>query len=282
MTNSIHVLNGDAILPIFQNSGIKGEIAICREMFCEGPILEQVASDDFWKQRYAFYEKYLNVGKLEYFDKTIKEILKIEDLAIYDEIVLWFEYDLFCQVNVIALCSFLLQNYRKDVTYNLVCVGRVKGKTNLQSLSDFSSEEYLELYNNRVKLTKNNLVFADQAWKLYVQNNYKDLSDFNFSKSGKFIYLQAAINQHLKRFPFENGLNEIENKIVQIIGSEALTSLEIVNKLLFWQNENSVYGFGDMQFFTYLKELNNYFFIDDEKYYLNEAGKRKLSTNGIE
>ncbi|SFS63693.1 DUF1835 domain-containing protein [Lutibacter maritimus] len=281
MTNSIHVLNGDAILPIFQKSGIKGDIVICREMFCEGPILEQVASDDFWKQRYAFFEKYFSIGKLEYFDKTIKEILKIEDLAVYDEIVLWFEYDLFCQVNLLAMCSFLLQNYRKDVTYNLVCTGRVKGKTKLHSLSDFSSEEYVALYKNKVKLTKNNLIFADQAWKLYVQNNYKELSDFNFSKTGKFTYLQAAINQHLKRFPQENGFNEIENKILQIIASEALSSEKIVQKLLFWQNENTVYGFGDVQFFAYLKELNNFFFVDDEKYYLNENGKRKLLSNGL-
>jgi len=165
MTNTIHVLNGDAIIPIFRKSEIKGEVVIWREMFCEGPIVEQVASDDFWKNRYAFFENKFGVDKLEYFDKTIKEILPLRDLAIYHEVVLWFEYDLFCQVNLIAVCSFLLQNYRKDVTYYLVCTGKVKGKLNWNSLSDFSSDEYIVLYKNRVKLTKNNLLFAEQAWK---------------------------------------------------------------------------------------------------------------------
>jgi hypothetical protein len=42
-----------------------------------------------------------------------------------------------------------------------------------------------------------------------------------------------------------------------------------------------VYGFGDVQFFAYLKELNNFFFVDAEKYYLNENGKRKLLSNGL-
>jgi len=281
MTNTIHVLNGDAIIPIFRKSEIKGEVVIWREMFCEGPIVEQVASDDFWKNRYAFFENKFGVDKLEYFDKTIKEILPLRDLAIYHEVVLWFEYDLFCQVNLIAVCSFLLQNYRKDVTYYLVCTGKVKGKLNWNSLSDFSSDEYIVLYKNRVKLTKNNLLFAEQAWKLYVQNNYKDLADFNFNKAGKFNYLQGAINQHLKRFSQENGLNEIENKILQIVASEELTSEKIVQKLLFWQNKNTVYGFGDLQYFMYLKGLNKYCLIKDGKYYLNEIGKRKLITNGL-
>ena len=237
---------------------------------------------DFWKNRYAFFENKFGVDKLEYFDKTIKEILPLRDLAIYHEVVLWFEYDLFCQVNLIAVCSFLLQNYRKDVTYYLVCTGKVKGKLNWNSLSDFSSDEYIVLYKNRVKLTKNNLLFAEQAWKLYVQNNYKDLADFNFNKAGKFNYLQGAINQHLKRFSQENGLNEIENKILQIVASQELTSEKIVQKLLFWQNKNTVYGFGDLQYFMYLKGLNKYCLIKDGKYYLNEIGKGKLITNGLQ
>ena len=278
MTNSIHVLNGDAILPIFQNSGIKGELVIWREMLCDGPIVDEVASDDFWKNRYDFFEKELEISKLEYFDKTIKETLKLDDLAIYDEVVMWFEYDLFCQVNLLALCSYLLQNYRKDVIYNLVCVGRVKGKNSWQTLSDFTAEEYLNLYENRIKISKNNLIFANQAWKLYVQNNYKEIADFNFSKAGKFTYLQGAMNQHLKRFPSENGLNEIEQKILEIINSKPTTEQEIVGELLIWQHEHTMYGFSDVQYKMQLKKLERFYTFEAEKFSLNLKGKKLLTA----
>ena len=60
------------------------------------------------------------------------------------------------------------------------------------------------------------------------------------------------------------------------------TAKEIVQKLLIWQLENTVYGFGDLQYFMYLKQLNKYFLIKDDTYYLNEIGKRKLNTNGLQ
>ncbi|WP_372744055.1 DUF1835 domain-containing protein [Lutibacter sp.] len=277
MVKTVHVLNGDAILPIFKKSNIQGDVVIWREMLCDGPLDTIVASDEFWKKRYAFFEENFAVSKLEYFDKTIKELLKIDDLAEYDEIVMWFEFDLFCQVNLIALCSYLLQNYRKDVTYHLVCPGKVKGKERMQTLADFTSEDYKKLYENRLKISKNNLIFADESWKLYVENNAEKLKKFNFKKWSKFEYLQLAINEHLKRFPQENGLNEIENKIIKIVATEALTSAEIVKKLLFWQQENTVYGFGDLQYFTYLNMLKKYFVIKDEKYYLNTVGKNLIN-----
>lgn len=277
MNKTIHVLNGDAIVPIFNNAEIKGDRVIWREMLCDGPLDSTVASDEFWKKRYAFFEEKYEIQKLDYFDKTIKELLKVEDLANYDELVMWFEYDLFCQVNLMALCSFLLQNYRKDVLYYLVCVGKVKGKESFQSLSDFSAKEYQTLYTNKIKITRSNLLFMDQCWKLYVNNNYDALKDFNFNKYSKFRYLQGAINQHLKRFPNKKGIHEIEETLLKLINEKPYTATEIVAKMLEWQKLNTVYGFGDLQYFTYLKELNNYYNIKNNKYYLNKLGSSLIS-----
>ena len=47
----------------------------------------------------------------------------------------------------------------------------------------------------------------------------------------------------------------------------------IVRNLLIWQQKYTVYGFGDLQYMLYLKKLDKYYIIKDEKYYLNDAGK---------
>ena len=152
MSKTVHILNGDSTAYFINESALSGELIIFREMFCEGPLSENIGSDDFWILRYAFFEDELEVSKLEYYDKIIKEFVKIENVSQNDEVVLWFEYDLFCQVNLMALCTYLLHFYRKDITYYLVCVGAKKNKENLQTLSDYSPEEYTVLYENRVKL----------------------------------------------------------------------------------------------------------------------------------
>lgn len=277
MANTLHIVNGDSTAEILKKSNLSGDTIVWREMLCEGPVSKIVGNDEFWKKRYAYFENELSVSKLEYFDKTIKNLIQIEDLPMDVEVVLWFEFDLFCQVNLLAACNFLLQNFRKDLKYSLVCTGYVKEKDRLQSLSDFTIYEFPLLYENRIKLSKPNLQFASDCWEVYAENDIEKLDNFNF-KNRKFMYLQEAIIQHLKRFPAENGLNEIQQKTLEIIKSKPLTENEIVKELLIWQQKETVYGFGDLQYLLTLKKLKNYYTIKDTEYFVTTEGEKLLTT----
>ncbi len=276
MSRSLHILNGDSTVNTFTKTEISGDIIVWREMLCEGAITDEIGSDVFWKSRYDFFENELEVGKLDYFDKTIKELVKLEELSNYKEVVLWFEYDLFCQVNLIAACSYLVKSFRKDINYFLICTGKEKGKDQLQTLSDYSPDEYKTLYKNKVKLTKNNLLFAEDCWNLYVENNLEKLKRYDFSKSSKFEYLQMAIDQHIQRFPNKNGLNQIEIKILELINSGLTDKNKIVRQLLIWQQKETVYGFGDMQYFRTLKKLKIFYTDDNDVILLNKKGKELI------
>lgn len=274
MANILHIVNGDSTAEMLKQTAIKGDVIVWREMLCEGPICKNFGSDEFWKMRYAYFENELGVSKLDYFDKSIKEIIQLEDVSTYNEVVLWFEFDLFCQINLMALCSCLLTSFRKGVDYKLVCTGYVKGEERLQSLADFKIEEFNELYQKAISISKNNLEFATECWNVYAENNVDHLKAFDFNKQRKkFPYFQKAIEQHLLRFPDKKGLSEIDHKILEIINDAALTENEIVRNLLIWQIAKTVYGFGDLQYVQYLKKLNCYYKISEEKYYLNESGK---------
>lgn len=274
MTNILHILNGDSTAEIFDKTSIVGDIVVWREMLCEGVVKSEIGSDDFWKSRYDFFESEFGIGKLEYFDQTIKELVKLEELSTYREVVLWFEYDLFCQVNLIAACSYLIKSFRKDINYYLVCTGKEKGKDQLQTLSNYGPNEYKILYKNKVKLTKNDLLFAEYCWNLYIENDLIKLKNNDFSKNSKFEYLPMAIDQHILRFPNKNGLNQIENKILELINSGLTSKNKIVRQLLIWQQKETVYGFGDMQYFMTLKNLKKFYTDHNNVILLNNKGKQ--------
>ncbi|MDY7396211.1 DUF1835 domain-containing protein [Aureibaculum sp. 2210JD6-5] len=272
MNKTLHILNGDSTAEILKQTSIEGDIVVWREMLCEGPICNEVGSDEFWLQRYRYFKNELGVPKLEYFDKTIKEIIKLEDVSLYDEIVLWFEYDLFCQVNLMAACTYLLESYSKSVNNYLVCTGREKNKEQLQTLADYPPESYPKLLEDRIKLSRNNLLFAKECWEMYVENDLKKLKEFNFNQQPKFAYFQLAMDQHLERFSKSNGLNQIQQKILEVIDENKLDKNGIVKKMLKWQRKETVYGFGDLQYFNYLDKLKEYYSINNEIYQLNEKG----------
>jgi len=273
MSKTLHILNGDSIRSILEQSGIEGDVVVWREMLCEGPLHKEVASAQFWDDRYAYFENELNVNRKEYLEKSISEIGKLEDVSNYTDVVLWFEFDLFCQVNLLALSTYLLDNYETKTNYHLICTGKVEGKEQLQSLANFSPLEFNDLFKNKIALNKSDLEYAKECWAVYVENDIEKYKSFNFNQSSKFQYLKPAIDQHLLRFPTNNGLNQIENKVLKIINSSILNENEIVRELLIWQQSETVYGFGDVQYFQYLKKLNKYITVKDSGYYLNDAGK---------
>ncbi len=270
MIKTLHILNGDSTRQIFSETTLNGDLLVWREMLCTGPLHKDVGSDQFWIKRYDFFEKEAGIDRLTYYDKTIKEIIKIESISRYNEVVLWFEFDLFCQINLLALCSYLLKYFRKDVNYYLISTGKTK-KVYL-SLADYLPEEYENLYRNKIKISRNDLLFAEESWNMYVENDEEKLRKFDFSKNKKFGYLQIAMDQHLKRFSGSNGLNQIEFKILETIESGIYNKSEIIRTLLNWQKMSTVYGFGDLQFEICLKKLKNCYSIVNELYSLNTKG----------
>lgn len=276
--NTIHILNNDATAQILEKSEIKGDIIVWREMLCEGALHKNVGSDEFWKKRYAYFKKKFNIEPIKYYDTTIREIKKVEDLSNYNEVVLWFECNLFQQLNLLALCTYLVTNYVKTTTYFLVYFEKENEKEPVQPFTNFSTINFKSIFKNKIRLSKASLLFAKESWEMYVENDIDKLQKFNFNKNSKFKCLQKTINQHLLRFPSEKGLNQIEYKILRIVNSGIFTEKQIIRTLLIWQQKETVYGFGELQYFNYLKQLKKYVEIKESKIYLNKKGREVIGV----
>ena len=278
MTSRIHIVNGDFTKSSLEQSNLEGEIVVWRELLSDGPVSEPVFSDQFWQARYDYFEQELGVSRLEYFDKTIKELLKAEYLEEVDEVVLWFEYDLFCQVNLMALCSFLLEHFRKDVKYSMVCVGREKGRDGWQTLADYAPEAFASLYESRINMSRASFEYAHKCWNVYAQKDKEAIQNFNFRKNKRFKYFHVAMQQEMERFPDENGLNQIDRKIVELVSEGNHSLKDLVKLLLFWQKAETVYGFGDLQYVQRLNKLAQLFNEKKGVLVLNSNGKKLLTT----
>ena len=105
----IHALSGDAQVETFNETGIDGDVVVCRECLIEGPV-RAANLDDFWRARAEF----LDVDFEAYSAKTVAEFEKLRGLAAGDEVNLWFEYELFCQANM-WFCLSLLKDTNADI-----------------------------------------------------------------------------------------------------------------------------------------------------------------------
>ena len=246
MSSLLHITNGDIFTEKLKSLQLKGDIITWREMLCEGKTLTSVGSETFWKTRFEFLNKNYQVSKSWFIEKTLKEYRSLCNHKQQDEIVLWFDYDLFCQVNMIAVLSWL-KTHRKYAHISLVCSGEEPGDSKMHSLSELDNEELLKQYENKIELTQDDVEYADYVWQLYCSDNPIRLENLSDYSEFQFDYLSGAIKSHLHRFPsIKNGLNEMENAILNLARNEKFADrpsflADILQK-------QALLGFGDTQY----------------------------------
>ncbi len=233
MGSLLHITNGDSFTNRLKKLNLEGDIITWREMLCEGKTLNQVGSESFWKTRYEFLHENYKISKSWFVEKTLKEYRSLCNHKKQDQIVLWFEYDLFCQINMLAVISWL-KTHRKYAQIFLICSGKEDKTDTLYTLNELTDAKLLKLYKNKTTLSLDDIEYADYVWQLYCSDNPIRLENLTDFKNYKFNYLEDAIKAHLQRFPsISNGLNLMENTILQLGNSQNYPNKEkFVNTLI--------------------------------------------------
>ena len=278
-TKTLNIKNGDSLNDRLLNLDIEGDFAVWREMLCEGKTTYTIGDSSFIDIRSSFLEVDYDIKDNNYRDKFISQLEIIKNWNAYDEIILWFEYDLFCHINMMACISYLTQVGCKKPLY-LVCSGRVTGEKDLKGISELTDQQLQDHYQNKIKLTRNDQLLSDQIWRLYCSDDHLNLQP-KLAKDSSFIYLSNCISAHKKRFPEEqSGLNTLELHILKLIKKHQITSeRQLCGYVLTYQG---YYGYGDMQVSKMIKRLRSYFEEQEGYFVVNEKGERALNGDHLE
>lgn len=257
MSSILHVLNGDSTAHSFNDTGLEGDVLVWREIFSQGPLLENVSSAAFWNARSVWISKTFGDVPENYEHKVVEPLEKLN--GDYKEINLWFEFDLHCQANLLGVMEMIAE--RADLTEQaiyLICPGEFPGKPDFKGMGELNGEELEYLYDNiRAQLTEYDFELANEAWKLYVSDDIGGLQKWLKETTfwGNMPLLQPAMAAHLKRLTQnETGLNYIEQKLLDIYKSGKTTRYNIYQG--FWSTEK-IFGMGDAEIDIYLQNLTD-------------------------
>ncbi len=269
----LHISNGDSLTERLQDLSFGGILVTWREMLCEGPTSEHINSDDFIENRASYLGSDYEVTNERYQKGFVEELDSIPSVKDIDVAILWFEYDLFCHVNLIAAVSWLRQQGFEGIM-QLVSSGRVQGEDGLKGLSELTKGQLLSHYEDRITLKKSDVELAQTLWKVYnsaFPNQFKKY----VKQPSSFPYLSNCLSAHMKRFPStHNGLNLLETHTLNLIHQHTIRSLhQLTGYVLQYQG---YYGYGDSQIRKLIKRLKP--FIDEgaEVLSLNEKGRKAL------
>lgn len=266
----LHITNGDSLTELLDEIHLDGDIIVWREMLCEGPTVQEVGTEKFISVRKKFLLETYGISEVDYEEKFVSQLNKLATIDKYDEIILWFEFDLFCHINMLAAISYLLQHKSKEPIY-LVCSGRVSGEKEMKGLSELNEKQLMAHYESKIRLSEDDLEMAHFIWQLYCGNNPNRLKP-EIRKSSNFKYLSSCMRAHIERFPNAfTGLNSLETNILKLIQKYNIKS---ENQLCgYVLNYQGYYGYGDSQIIRILDKLKPF-------YTFSETGKIVLTKKG--
>ncbi|GAA4270292.1 DUF1835 domain-containing protein [Hyunsoonleella aestuarii] len=267
----LHITNGGVLTKYLNELEIVGEKITWQEMLCEGPTQEIVHTNEFIEVRRVFLSDFYNVD-LD-LDKVELALGQLSNPDRYSEVVLWFEYDLFCHINMLAVINLLLQK-KISLPIYLVCSGRISGSKTLKGLGELSPEQLFKHYDNKVLLTSEDLDLASTVWGIYCGKDHNLLKPY-IVKQSSFKYLSNCLKAHLERFPDSiNGLNILEMNILRIVKDNAIKSKH--HLLGYALNYQGYYGYGDMQLERLIEKLGIFFTQEEGSLTLNRLGHEAL------
>lgn len=253
--NTLHILNGDSTAQSFAGTGLEGDVLVWREVLSEGPLIENITSAEFWKGRSEWISEAFGEAPVNYKQNVLGELARLDEH--YDEVNLWFEFDLHCQVNMLGVMNYLKQ--KTDLSQPaifLICPDDYPGKEDFRGMGELTAEELEYLYDViRTQLSEIDFIVAAEAWRIYVSADAEILKSYLNDTQfwGSLHCLKPALAAQLKRLQVnEKGLNYIEQKLLGIYHKGYHTWPEILS--LFWQTEK-IFGMGDMEIDLYLKKL---------------------------
>lgn len=264
---TLHIANGESLTSYLRDVGFNDDILTWQEMLCEGNTTEKIDSPAFLNQRKAFLNTFYDIEIDEY---AFHNELKVLDRAYdYNRIILWFEYDLFCHINLLAVIS-LLKEKNISLPLYLVCSGRIEGEKDLKGLGELSQKQLLQHFDNKVLLTPNDIEQAITIWQIYCGKDHNLLKPFIIKKSS-FVYLSNCLKAHLERFPnLKNGLSVLERNVLTIVRDQDIKSKH--HLLGYVLNYQGFYGYGDTQIIRIIEKLELFFNISDSAITLNRKG----------
>lgn len=248
----LHVTNGDSTASLLERAGLGGTIAVAAEPLYEGPTPFE-ASDEQWRDvRARHYESCgwgthgENLARLESWDAPLRQ------LDHFDEIVLWFEHDLFDQLILIRLLSRLDGRASLPPVTHLG-IDRHASVERFLGLGQLEPGQFPPLFEQRAPVTSGQFRLAGQAWRAVTSPDPRRIESILAEAPSPLPFLGAALRRYLEEFPErEDGLSRTERQVLRLVNSGWHSFLEIFRQ---WMEEEPAPFLGDGSLLGILQRL---------------------------
>jgi hypothetical protein len=220
MPGALHISNGDATdVP---GTGFARRVIYWRDILHEGPV-PAAAPAELRRIRAEYLAGYEGVDHAA----TISQLAE-RDQALEDnrdgEYVLWFEADLYDQLQITEILARLAALGVPAGRITLICIGEHAGIARFGGLGELTAGQLRELphTNACARLTPAALELATRAWAAFRAPDPGDLGSIAAARLGELRFLGEAFDRLSREYPAtRDGLSLTERRVLAAIADGA-------------------------------------------------------------
>lgn len=216
MEKILNITNGDSAVALMQDADIPGRYLPWRDVLHDGPVPEGLSLEELSKVRADFIAA-CGWGESE---KIKQEFIArdrvLKDFAQYQKIILWFEHDLYDQLQILQILDWFYGHYSCQaypaMELTMICTDQYLGMQKPESLKALMQYE--------TPITASHLDLAHYAWSAFCASTPEPWFGLLSRDTHLFPFLNAAVLRQLEEYPScKNGLSRTEQQALHAIAN---------------------------------------------------------------
>ena len=259
----LHITNGDCAVAVLSRA-VQGAFLPWQDVLHEGPVHAGIPLEDLSRRRAAFIASAGWAPRVRVQESFIQRDAALHRSIEHEEVVLWFEHDLYDQLQLIQLLDWFGTHPHPRLT--LVCEP--------EYLGDMTPARAAELFRRRRPVSEAQLRAGSAAWGAFGSS---DPFRIRTALLAELPFLGAALQRLLEEYPWRgDGLSRLERQALEALRGGALPFEELFARA-HQRREDPVF-LGDTVLAWHLERLAREGFVKKEMLWgLGERGVAVLA-----
>lgn len=247
MSRVLHITNGDSAVTVLKAAGLEGDFLPWQDLLHDGPVPADLALEPLSGVR-ADYIAGEGWGDRDEIRSGFRERdAQLQRAGDYGEVVLWFEHDLYDQLQLLQLLDWFQQ-----VAFD---PGRLFISCRDEYLGQMEPGRAADLYGLKSPVTEIQLSLAARAWSGFRASSPMPWFSLLSRDTSALPFLHMAVLRHLEQYPSAfNGLNRTERQALEAVASGVHQPAAIFGAN---QQADGVRFMGDASFWRVLQVLSS-------------------------
>jgi len=213
----LHITNGDCAVTVLSQV-VKEAILPWRDVLHEGPVQTGIPLEELSRRRAAFIAQagWASLGAVQ--DQFDERHRRLQEAPAHAEVVLWFEHDLYDQLQLIQLLDWFC--IHRHPRLSLVCEA--------EYLGSMTPARAAELFRQRRPVSDVQLKAGSAAWRVFGSADPFRIKD---AFDASLPFLGAALRRLLEEYPWTgDGLSRLERQVLEALRGSALRFEELFER----------------------------------------------------